>query len=393
MHGSGKNDLAASVEAAVAALSNFDFGVDPDDFVFYELIRLIEEERASLDDAGFRRLIDEGLRAHVEENLQIRARIAGVLRRASASMKDQERLVVMRVVRGVEDINSDLANVAVLARVFTVYLLERLEVREEDATADARARSLIESWQGGETLLQTLNAELSRLGRAAVPALADLLFESVADRSACAAAIGMLGKIDSPVSGRVLAHAVSEPLFDEDLEAAAFAAVKALWPLPRAYMIYDLRGHTHEDIPRRWFELFAQTDDLLTVDLALEEVRVHGDSPNFQEDLAAMLDALNLCRDPEIQNKLLGALNAEDFPAASRPMLEEFLRQYRAPPRPEPDPWAAAAAAAELNRKYAAAARHLDQGDHNKAGTLLDEILHADSQYPFALMLKEFLKS
>jgi hypothetical protein len=56
----------------------------PEDFVLYELHRLIEEDRASFDDVEFRRLIDEGIRAHIEGNLQTRARLAGsAARRAS----------------------------------------------------------------------------------------------------------------------------------------------------------------------------------------------------------------------------------------------------------------------------------------------------------------------
>ena len=56
--------LMESAEKTAAVLAGVDYGVHPQDFVLYELHRLIEEDRASLDDSEFRTLIDEGIRAH-----------------------------------------------------------------------------------------------------------------------------------------------------------------------------------------------------------------------------------------------------------------------------------------------------------------------------------------
>ena len=61
-------------------LENFDYHVECDDFLLYELGRLIEEDRASLDDEEFRELIDEGIHEHVETRLELRAEIARRLR-------------------------------------------------------------------------------------------------------------------------------------------------------------------------------------------------------------------------------------------------------------------------------------------------------------------------
>jgi hypothetical protein len=104
----------------------------------------------------------------------------------------------------------------------------------------------------------------------------------------------------------VLAHAVSEPLLDEDLETRAFTALKSSWPLPRHYMLYNLQGHPHEGIPFRWFQLFVEVDELTTVELILEELRAHGESPDYREDLTALLDVLHGCRDPELEVRRMG---------------------------------------------------------------------------------------
>ena len=64
------------IDALARIIQGFDYNVDPGDFIFYELARLIEEDRASFDDEEFRRLIDDGIQQHVEENPAIRAQLA-----------------------------------------------------------------------------------------------------------------------------------------------------------------------------------------------------------------------------------------------------------------------------------------------------------------------------
>ena len=187
--------LVEGAERIATALSGFDYGIHAEDFVFYELHRLIEEDRASFDDPEFRLLIDEGIRAHIESNLTIRARLAGMLRAFQAT--DEAQTVALRVVHALEDIDADLCNVAVLVRNYIGYLLSRLESLDEADPASDR-----------------------------IATAADLLFESTGDRSAAETALGVLASSPSPVSARVLAHAVSEPLLDEDLEARAYAALK-----------------------------------------------------------------------------------------------------------------------------------------------------------------------
>src|SRR5688572_871110 len=270
--------LVQGAEMVAAALAGFDYGVDREDFVLYELHRLIEEERASFDDAEFRNVIDEGIRAHVQDRLDLRAQLAGVLR--AAALQGEARTVALRVVHALEDVESDLCNVAVLVLSYTGYLFSRLEALDADAVDDRIATA------------------------------ADLLFESTGDRSAAEAALEVLCSSNSAVTARVLAHAVSEPLLDEDLEARAFAALKASWPLPRHYMLYNLREHPHEDIPIRWFQLFVEVDEPMTVELFLEELRAHGENPAYLEDLIALAETLQGCRDPELEDKILDAVNS-----------------------------------------------------------------------------------
>ena len=351
-----QNPLLEGAERAAAVLAGFDYKVDAEDFVLYELHRLIEEDRASFDDAEFRNLIDEGIRAHIEDNTDVRGRLAGMLR--GAPLSGEARTVAMRVVHALEDIQADLCNVAILVRNYTGYLLSRLE------TLDA----------------EPVNERITTA--------ADLLFESTGDRSAAETALSVLCATPSPVSARVLAHAISEPLLDEDLEAQAFAALKMFWPLPRHYMLYNLREHPHEDIPVRWFQLFADVDEAATVELVLEELRAHGDNPRHQEDLVALMDILQGCRDPEIEEKILSAVNSPSTSPGVLPLLRKFLEGHRPAPSHAPTPWTHRAQALELNRRYLTAAEVFDKGKKGEALRLVDEILAKEPGYPFAVTLR-----
>src|SRR5438552_1354786 len=129
-----KDPVLEAAERAAAALAGFDYSVDQEDFVLYELHRLIEEDRASFDDAEFRTLIDAGVRAHAGERPEIRAKLAGRLRSA---ITPKSRTVLLRVVHALEDLTIDLTNVGVIVRNYTAYMLSRLESVSSDADANA----------------------------------------------------------------------------------------------------------------------------------------------------------------------------------------------------------------------------------------------------------------
>jgi hypothetical protein len=354
-------ELVEGAERAALVLAGIDYGVDPQDFVFYELSRLIEEDRASFDDPEFRNLIDGGIRAHIHDNLHVRARLSEALR--AASLTGGARLVADRVVGALEDVESDLCNVAVVVRNYTAYLFSRLEAIDDDSANDDR-----------------------------VSDAADLLFESTGDRSAAEIALNVLCNTPTPVSSRVLAHAVSEPLLDEDLEARAYAALKASWPLPRHYMLYSLREHPHEDIPIRWFQLFVEVDEVMTVELVLEELRAHGENPAYAEDLVALLEVLHASRDPELEDKILDAVNSGSTIPGIKALLRKFLEEHRPFGPTAGTSWDLRSRALEKNRQYQAAAGLFDKGEKVKALEILTSILSGDPEYPFALMLKRLIE-
>ena len=123
--------IAESVDILSRKLAGFDFRVHEDDFILYELNRMIEEERASFEDEEFRILIDEGIREHVEENLDVRAQLAGRLRVAARSVDAATRTVAERVIRALENTLYDLRNAGVVVRAYTAYLFERLQSLDE----------------------------------------------------------------------------------------------------------------------------------------------------------------------------------------------------------------------------------------------------------------------
>ena len=338
-----------------SALERFDYRVECDDFVLYELGRIIEEDHASFEDEEFRRLIGEGIHEHIETRLEIRAGMAKHLR--------LQGLQAARILRAIEDIESPLPDVEPVVRTYTAYLFRKLEACTET------------------------NAH----GEDAVARTADLLFDSPDNRAVVENALDLLGSIRSPVSARVLAHAISEPMLDEDLEMKAYGLLRAMWPLPRHYILYSLKPHTHEDIQFRWFQLLVDSHELTAVDWILEEVFVHAENPNFREDLLALMELLGQAHDPHTEDKIMQVLNNPYAPRPAAQMLETFLKTspQRAPSAATAEPWASHARLQVSNKEYLAAAKLFDAGRKTDAGRKLDELLKRDPGYPMAVMLRE----
>jgi hypothetical protein len=392
----GEISVGESVDILSKAIAGFDFFVDADDFILYELNRMIEEERASFEDEEFRILIDEGIREHVEENLQVRARLTGDLRIAARAVDPSTRAVAARVIRALENTLYDLRNAGVVVRTYTAYLFERLQSLGDNGPGEAEARAMIESWKTGGTPAGRLIENLQKIGRPALGPIAELLTQSPEDRAAAEISLAVLAHIRSSVSARVLAYAVSEPMLDEDLEARAYTALRSQWPLARGYMLHSLHSHAHEDLPFRWFQLLIEVDETTSSDLIYEEMRVHGKNPNYHEDLWALASLLANSRDPDIEEKVLGWINIPQTPEPVVPMLQEFLKDYRPDPSPRrpdfPDPWVQRARLQEINTQYIAASRLLDAGHIEGAQLALDKILVEEPGYPFAVMLSQMLK-
>jgi hypothetical protein len=390
----GDISVAESVDILSNAIAGFDFLVDADDFILYELNRMIDEERASFEDEEFRILIDEGIREHIEENLPVRAQLAGKLRVAARTVDPKTRVVAERVIRALENTLYDLRNAGVVVRTYTAYLFERLQSLGGMAPGEAEVRAMIESWRAGGIPAARLIADLQTIGRPALGPIAELLTQSPEDRTAAELSLAVLSHIRSSVSARVLAYVVSEPMLDEDLEARAYTALRSQWPLARGYMLHSLHSHAHEDLPFRWFQLLIEADETTSSDLIYDEMRVHGKSPNYHEDLWALASLLAHSRDPDIEEKVLGWINVPQTPEPVVPMLQEFLKEYR---RPDPgifipdsqDPWAQRVHLQEMNSQCIAASRLLEGGNIKEAQLALDKILKEEPGYPFAVMLAQ----
>jgi hypothetical protein len=342
-------------------LEGFDYQVDCDDFLLYELGRLIDDDRASLDDEEFRELIDEGIHEHVEIRLELRAEIALRLRVAMPGIDNAEQPAALRVLRAVEDTGFPLRDAGIVLKTYTRYLIQRIQ---ECATRAISRESEV----------------------------ADALFECLDDRTAVEAALNTLGSIPSAVSARILAHLVSEPMLDEDLEMKAYRLVLAMWPLPRHYILFSLKTHSHEDIPYRWFQLLIESNEPTAVDKIMEELRAHADDPTYKEDLVALMELLAQSSDPGLEDKIMQMLNdAQTSPAASQ-MLEQFLKESpRRTPSNDRSAWDRASRLESANKKYQAAARLFDSGRRGDAVLKLDEILKEIPDYPFARMLKNLI--
>lgn len=342
-----------------SVLEGFDYRVECDDFLLYELGRLIEEDRASLEDEEFREIIDEGIHEHVDTRLELRAEMARRLRTALPEIDAKARPVALRVLRAIEDTDFPLRDVGLILKTYTSYLFQKLE-------------------------------DCSDKGPSREAEVADALFDSLNDRKAVETALNALGSIRSSVSARILAHVISEPMLDEDLEMKACGLLRAMWPLPRHYILYSLKAHNHEDIPFRWFQLLIESNEPDAVERILEEVRAHAEDPNFREDLLALIELLSRSSDPDAEEKIMQALNDVETPREAVRMLEEFLKTSG---RPQPNKtdaalWQAHGRLQSANKKYQAVAKLLDSGRKADAVRKLDELLEEVPEYPFAVMLK-----
>ncbi len=343
-------------------LDGFDYRVECDDFLLYELGRLVEEDRATLDDEEFREIIDEGIHEHIETRLDIRAQIAMRIRTAFPDMEQTAQTTARRVLNAIENTESPLRDVALVLKTYTGYLLERLE----------------------SCASQPVPPEAE---------VADRLFDSLDDRKAVDAALKTLGSIRSAVSSRILAHVISEPMLEEDMELKAYDLVRTLWPLPRHYIVYSLKSHDHDDIPFRWFQLLIESGDSDGVDRILEEVKAHIEDPNFREDLLVLIELLSKSSDPQTEEKIMQVMNDPETPPQASQMLEQFLKTS-ARPGPKPDDaavWERRARQQATNKKYQAVVKLLDSGRKADAIRKLDDVLKDDPQYPFAVMLKRLI--
>ncbi|HEX5000312.1 MAG TPA: hypothetical protein VFY29_18970 [Terriglobia bacterium] len=393
--GRGRARSLEALDVLAALVADFDYAVDPEDFTLYELASAIEEDRASLDDSEFQAIIDEGIHQHVETNIAVRAALTGVFRSARPTLAPETRIAADRLIRALEDFDIPLRDAAVVVRSYTGYLIQQLDrFSDTGPAAEDLAAQQIEQWRAGHIDLKQLSGGLAAIGRPAVAPVADLLFDSPEDRTIASAAIDILAHIGSGPAARALAHAIAEPMLEEDVEQQAFERLQAMWSLPRHYMLATLRRHEHEDLPVRWFQLLAECGEVEVVERTLEEFARHGADPGYREDLATILGFLRRTGDPELPSKMLDALNDPRMDREAAEMLEGFLKGDADSGRsPSPNStWSRRDRLAAIHTRYRAAAELADTGRVEEAAVALDRVLEEEPEYPFAAMLKRVLR-
>lgn len=204
----------------------------------------------------------------------------------------------------------------------------------------------------------------------------------------------ILASIPSAASARVLAHAVSEPMLEEDLEERAYHIVRERWPHARPFILHSIKEHDHEDIPFRWYQLLVECDELCSVDLILEEVRIHAPAEHLREDLIVLVELLNRSRDPGVEGKIRQLLADPDAPLPAARLVKDWFAVFTARPEvetPEDNPWLRQLHFRQINERYIEAAQLFDEGLKDEAGRKLDSILEVEPGYPFAKMLRQMI--
>lgn len=331
----GKNRLRAerefdramvdSAELFENLVDSVQFPVESDDFLLQELGYLIQDGEPSYEDDDFHFVIKQGIRLYVDPDVDLRARLVGSLRQAYTGMKGASRRVAPTIIGAIEDVDFSLDVVGTVVQGYTKQLLKTLEGMTEDKSVDETAREWIERWTEGTLEEPALLERFRGIGSKGVPAVADLLFDSLEDPTRNNTALNLLSMIHTPVAAQVLAYTISEPILEEKQEELARKILRELWPMALPYVLYNLRRHSHEDIPFRWFELLIDIDNTRAVDRILEEVVAHGRSDNYQEDLLTILPLLDRSNDPGVVGKLLRLITEDSLPKESVGPIDQWI--------------------------------------------------------------------
>lgn len=290
--------MAESTDLLGPALSTVQSLAPADPYLVFELGRLLEEGKGTFEHEEFRFLIQQGVRLEYDREISLRARFVETLRKT----KEGSNALRTHVIGAIEDIDFPLDRIGAIVRHYSERLFRALEQADPEATTEEVARTV------------------------------DQLFESPDDPGATRSAIIQLEEISdknpgSPECGvaqRALAYAVSEPLLEESQEEQACSSLRGAWPASRAFVLYNLRKHLHEDIPVRWLELLVAVGDLRAVERVLEEVLGHAADLEYREDLLVSLDLISRSKDPGRSGKLLRLLSGPNTPTASRTLLRDW---------------------------------------------------------------------
>ncbi len=321
--------MVDSVELFENLVESVRFPIESDNFLLQELGHLIQDGDPSYEDDDFHFVIKQGIRLYVDPDVDLRAQLVGSLRQAYAGMKGASGRVAHTIIGAIEDVDFSLDVVGAVVQGYTNQLLRTLEDMTEDESVEENARKWIELWTEGTLEEPALLERFRGIGSDGVPAVADLLFDSLEDPIRNNTALNLLSMIHTPVAAQVLAYTISEPILEEKQEEIARKILRELWPMALPYVLYNLRRHAHEDIPFRWFELLIDTDNTRAVDRILEEVVAHGRSDNYREDLLAILPLLDRSNDPGVAGKLLRLMTEDSLPKESVGLIEQWIETSR----------------------------------------------------------------
>ncbi len=318
--------MVESTDLLGELIAEVDFPIRTDDFLVYELARLTEDyDQPSFKNEEFRLLVEQGIRLLVDRNIGIRARMVGKLRMAYPEMQPGTRKIAPDVVGAIEDVDFPLHQIGAVVRSFTNQLFQRLEDMPDSSRAEKQAQELVDRWRAGGVDRPTMFEELRDIGSGAAGAVADMLFDAVDDIEVTRTAIELLAMFETPVTARILAYLVSMPILEEDQEERVETALKEFWPMPLPYVLYNLKKHTHEDLPFRWFQLLIEMNQTRGVERTLEEVAVHSIDQSYHEDLLAILSLLDRSKDPGVVGKILRLMTDPRTPDATLRLMEEWL--------------------------------------------------------------------
>ncbi len=320
-----KRVLADSTRLFQTLIEGVEFGIKPDNFFIQEMGRLIQDGATSFEDEDFHYLIKQGIRLDVNPNVDLRAELSESLRRACPDMKGPARRIARTVIGAVEDVDFSLDVVGTVVHGYTTQLLKALERDTYDDGIDAQARVWVEQWAAGGLDRQDLLNRFCEVGSEGVPAVADLLLDTLDDAERVETALDLLAAVHTPVAAQMLAHVVSEPILEEHQEERARKILKDLWGMAIPYVLYNLRRHIHEDIPFRWLELLIETDYTRAVDRILEEVVAHARSASHREDLLSLLPLLDRSNDPGVVGKLLRLLAEGALSDEALELIEQWV--------------------------------------------------------------------
>ena len=320
--------MVDSTDLLSEVIADIEFPIPADDFTVYDLARLTADYETPLfKDEEFRLLLEQGIRLHVDSSVELRARLVERLRDATPEMDAAARKITLDVISGVEDIEFPLYRIGAVVSSYTNQLFQKLEGMPDSSEAEDEARRLLEEWRGGRLGRQTMMEELREIGPGAVAPAADLLFESPDDRAVADAALELLSTLESNTSARILAYLVSEPVLEEEQEERAQQTLAEIWPTPLPYILYNLKKHSHEDLPYRWFELLVATGYTRAADRILEEVAVHSGLERFREDLLSILSLLEASKDPGVVGKILRLMTDARTTEPTVLILENWLEE------------------------------------------------------------------